>query len=577
MYKKHALYLITALLLTLSGFAQSKADYQQQYLKAKSLFKQERWQEAMEAFRPLTSANRQNAFAEYASFYYGLAALQQNRVTDARAMFRQIQQRYPGWNKQDEVSFWLAKSYFLDNAFRQALAEIQDMRKGQVRQDAEKLARTELSRIPDISLLDQLLQDFNEPYVAQVLAQKIYQQPLAQQDREKLQSLVDKYKLDEELLQRPEIADSKKKAVYDVAVMLPFLLNEVKAEPGMHERYFILDLYEGMELAQERLEEQGIQIRLNTFDTRRDSLVTRKILNQPELKKMDLIVGPLFPGPSKVATRFAYENNINIVNPLSVNSDYIQNNPYSFLFKPSLETQGRKAAAFAVRNFTDSTKRATVVYSYKQRDSIMAHSYQQVLAENGFKVRMVKVKEGLENAVKNVLAPNPDWDESLEDPKFQADSLGHIFVATDNKLIVANVISAILSRGDNLPLIGHLDWLRDDDMARFISYSQMERLGAYFVAPEFIDYSTENFLKFRETYKEKVNYLPTEYAYVGYELMMYFGKMMERYGNHFQAVADRQPVVPGELCTGFSYLNSNDNQCVPIIQFRDAALVVVYQ
>ncbi len=81
--------------------------------------------------------------------------------------------------------------------------------------------------------------------------------------------------------------------------MLPFLSNNLTPESGLHDRYFVLDLYEGMKIAQQELLEDSIRIRLHAYDTKRDSLTTRKLLNSLRNAKMDLLVGPLFPGPAR--------------------------------------------------------------------------------------------------------------------------------------------------------------------------------------------------------------------------------------------------------------------------------------
>lgn len=572
---KNKLFFLLLFLLPLQlVLAQSKNDNQQKYLRGKNLFKQEQWVQAMETFRELSTVQNNNSFAEYSSFYYAISALKAGRPAEAKAMLQQIRKKYAGWDQQEEVSYWLARAYLEEKNYSQALQVIQNISDRKVKTDAEEMATAALVREPDINLLKNLLQEYPEAtYLAKVLAGKLSRQPPAEQDQAYLARLVQKYSLDEELLKNPQTGTSQRKLEYEVAALLPFLSEDLNPEPGLHERYFALDLYEGMKIAQkELLDSFNIRINLHAFDTKRDSLTTLRLLRAPEMKNLDLIVGPLYPGPSKVAFNFAYEHGINMVNPLSVNPEVIDNNPYSFLFKPSLVTQGRKAAEFAAKTF--DTKAAVIIYGPKERDSIMAHSYKEAIEKAGFQVKqMAMIPSGEEAGIKRILLPGPEGEAMKEGGRLHKDNLGHVFVASEDELIVANSLTAIMSRGDKIPLIGHEGWLRKN----FVSFEQLERMGVYFVAPEYIDYSSETFAGFRKTYVKEVNALPSRFAYVGYDLMMFFGKMMNQYGDLFQNEMEQTTYYQGLLCAGFSYARSNDNQCVPVVQFRDSALEVVFQ
>lgn len=580
MKNRVSLFLLLLLLPLQLLFAQSKNDFQQQYLQAKNLYKQERWEQAKEAFRSLASQQKNNSFKEYASFYYALSAIKAGDLGEAKAMLRQIQQRYSGWEKIEEVKFWLARVYLEEGAYQQGLEEIESIRNRRVKADAEEMAAFYLAREPEVARLRNLLEENPDArYVATVLARKMSRQPLPKLDQEYLEQLVRSYKIDKDLLKETNLGKSQKKEEYHVAVMLPFLYNDLQPESSLHERYFVLDLYEGMKIAQQQLLKDSIKIQLHAYDTKRDSLTTRRLLNSKEMAKMDLLVGPLFPGPSKVASSFALEQGINMVNPLSVNPEVIRNNPYSFLFKPSLATQGQKAAKFAARTFSDSA--AVIIYGPKERDSIMAHNYKREIEKAGFRVRyMEKIPAGEESRIRKLLVPdggskeiNPSMNPMKEGGRLHKKTLGHVFVASEDELIVANALSALMGRGDQLPMIGHEAWLRKN----FVSFEQLERLGVYFVAPEYIDYTGEGFLEFRRQYQEQVNHLPSRFAYIGYDLMMFFGRMMHEYGNLFQEEINGQPFQKGILCTGFTFAGTNDNQCVPVVKFRDSALEIVYQ
>jgi ABC-type branched-subunit amino acid transport system substrate-binding protein/outer membrane protein assembly factor BamD (BamD/ComL family) len=569
---RNTLLILVLCLLGTPLFAQRKNDVQQQYLRAKGLFQQEQWLAAMETFRQVAADPSSGGFAEYASFYYAVSAVRAGRTDDAKAMLRQIQQKYPKWDKQDEVNYWLGRTYLEEGNLEQGVASIERIRNRSTKGDGADMARYYLQRNSSIDQLKSLLaQHKDATYVAQVLAQKISRQPIAQQDQRLLADLVSRYKLDKALISQPATAESKRKDVYSIAVMLPFMVDNLQPERNIREIYFPLDIYEGMKLAQKDLAAEGININLYAYDTRRDSLTTVNFLRSPEMRNIDLIVGPLFPGPTRAALEYSFTNAVNLVNPISVNPDFTLNNPYSFLFKPSLETQARKAADFAARTFEPGN--ALVIFGTKDRDTLMARVYKRELEKAGFRnVRMEQVKPGEEKRLRNLLVSDAASDMQAGGRLSRA-ALGHVFIASEDEAIVANSMNALSTRKDRLPIIGHESWVKKN----LISNNQLERMGVYILSPENIDYTNPDFFTFREKYLKQVHAMPSRQAYLGYDLMMLFGRLMHQNGTIFQNSAEAEVLFQGIMCTKFNLQSYRDNQCVPIVQFRNSALVTVYQ
>src|SRR6478735_8779734 len=93
------------LLMVNGAFAQ--VDYNKQYFNAKQLFREGKYNLAMEAFKPVIPYDQNNQFSEYASFYYALSAYNLGYTAVAKDMLNQIKKLHPTWEKMDEVNFWL--------------------------------------------------------------------------------------------------------------------------------------------------------------------------------------------------------------------------------------------------------------------------------------------------------------------------------------------------------------------------------------------------------------------------------------------------------------------------------------
>jgi ABC-type branched-subunit amino acid transport system substrate-binding protein len=67
---------------------------------------------------------------------------------------------------------------------------------------------------------------------------------------------------------------------------------------------------------------------------------------------MDLLIGPIYKSAAKMAARFANENNVTVINPLSQDADVAANSKNVLLFESSVATQARQAATYAYNNFS---------------------------------------------------------------------------------------------------------------------------------------------------------------------------------------------------------------------------------
>jgi TolA-binding protein len=113
---------ITACLALLVSTAVAQVNYQQQYSNGKLLFRNGKYNLAMETFKSLITYDQRNPFTEYASYYYALSAYNQGYGSVAKDMFSQIKKLYPNWDQIDEVNLWLARSILRIRTISRAFA-----------------------------------------------------------------------------------------------------------------------------------------------------------------------------------------------------------------------------------------------------------------------------------------------------------------------------------------------------------------------------------------------------------------------------------------------------------------------
>mgnify|MGYP000929545199 FL=1 len=546
-------------------------DFKKQFRQAKDLYEEKQYSAAMAAFKPLTVYDQTNPFPEYASFYYALSAYQLGYGSVAKDMFLQIKKLYPSWNQKQEVDYWLCKLYFDQGDIFQALKMASAISDPSFQASLTDLKRFYLDKINDSETLKMVLEDYPEEREAgRALLKVLGKQPFHLQETAMMELLITKFNLPREKLITVETPKPVFKDSYRVALIMPFLAATLDPSPVVKRNQFVLDIYEGIKLAADSLRKQGINLEVLAYDNERSPELTRKILLQEELKSADIIIGPLFPEEAKPVLEFSQTNQVNaLINPASNTIEFAPN-PYSFLLQPSHETLGIRSAEWVARNV--HRKNCLVYYGETVKDSVMAFAFIKKALELGVKVVYAEEvhKEASANILTNLVSATEydEWKNPLQF-KLKRDSLGSIFVASDNELIYSKVINGVETRNDSITIIGQESWLTDTS----IDYSKFERTRVNLAAPNYRAISNPAYTEFRKKFIQKHGILPGEYATLGYETTMMVGQFFSKYGARFLELMPPGEIQPGHLGTGYLLLPSRDNGHVSFISFKQGVVV----
>ena len=570
---------------------------QEDYLKAKEFFNNGEYSFASEYFKKVAREN--GPLREYASFYFALSSYKNGQLGLARSMWLQMESKYPRWNRMEEVRYWLSKVYMEEGAYDKGLVYAKQLGK----EIETSLIAECLSGLDSLSQLKALYHQFpGEKLIGTALADSMVSQPLSQRNFPELFQIVQKFDLDRAHYGLPEIGSSEIKEEYRVAVLLPFFFDGMDNAIRTARNKGIMDLYFGIEEAVKVLNEKSdSKIRLYPYDTKKNADTTRVIFEKEEMKSMDLFIGPLFPEPSEIALDFSYNQKINIINPLSTNSSLIQFNPYSFIFRPTTETQALVAAEM-LRDSLEN-KYAMIFYENNEKDSLSAYTYAQRIQEYGYEVLLnVGVVDTTVRAQFDMLTEKYeliyteqqkdsvlliDEDRIIKERKsieekdqielyeefftIAPDSIGHIYVASSRPLFASNFISAVEIRNDSTLIIGRGNWKSFET----VTFEELERLGVLLVDPQYVDIHDDTFQNFRKKFINTYRYVPSLNTQLCYEMMMYFGSMLKKYGTYFQNGTNQEGFVPGLLFQGTDFTFSNSNQYVPITKFKNSKTVII--
>jgi ABC-type branched-subunit amino acid transport system substrate-binding protein len=596
-------------------FSAKSQSAQDDYLEAKRLFFIKDYVSADAAFMTL----KQDAvFGAYSDFYRGLIQYHLNNKGEAVILWSRMLSEYPNWEKQVEVLYWLSLCHFQEGDFDRGLTFLNNYTHQSLNVSlANYLISRYMSELP-VDLLTGFQKNYPElRSLAFLLASRINQQPIGEQDRQLLKDLIDTYELPLRAVMELEIANIKK-SYYDVAVVLPFVYDGMSDPTATIRNTLVMDLYQGLQTAVESLSENDINIRIHSFDTYKEADTVASFAQ--DLKDMDLIIGPLYPGPIEMVKEISRRHQINMINPLSNNSSYVSDNPFAFLARPSYETMARALADFVLKQ--SHKKSAFIYFSKDARDSLFAETYRAIMIRDSIEVldfrsiddllakqlldqlteqyeyyypkskldslldiegrfiktRTLREEENQDEVLDSLAFYELDEDGNLSDPddpkrllayemkyEMPLDTVGHILVVSRSLSIYNNFVSAKASRLDSIGIYGYSNWFDN----KLVNYELMDQVDATVAVADYFDKESDQYEDFKRKIIRKYEKLPSDFHVQGYELMKFLGSALKKHGKYFQFGLYEEGMHSGELMTGFEYPGINDNQMVPVLQIEN--------
>jgi len=543
------------------SFSQTSEDFTKRFNQGKTLFNKAKYGLAKESFSQLINPDPSNPYTEYAYYYCALSDFKAGKPEEAKLFLTKLLSQYPDWSKRDEAIFLISNISFDQNDPNLALSNVNNIKSPYLKDDIKNLKRLYLNK-QSLSSLKELKKKYDND---EVLAEILYFQLKKADSKEKediqlLKHINKQYDFASksepepvnEIKNNAQILKTKKKEVYNVAVLFPFSMESIDKNKSVRSNQLVLDMYEGILIAKQELEKQNIKLKISAFDIGKDANPILDLVNQSEFENTDLIIGPLYPQSNQVAVAFANEKKIALVNPLSSNAKLLENNPYAFLIKPSHETRAIKAAEYVYNNFP--SKPGIIIYGTTEEDSILAFTYKQKFTDLGGKILLTK-KVGTGEISQMKTALNGYNDKTL----------GHIFMASGNAKVVSGFMNVLENNSYKIPTITPSNWFNFELM----NFNQFEQRNIYFIYPEYLDTQAEEVKKFKHSYLQKTNIVPSLYAYQGYDMMLFFGRLMGENGSHFDKILHERKQVKSIIFSGYDYQKANDNQYVPIYKFEE--------
>jgi len=323
------------------------------------------------------------------------------------------------------------------------------------------------------------------------------------------------------------------KSEYKVGMMLPFELSlndSIEKELARGNDLYILteialEYYRGAKLALDTLKKMGLNVDVHVYDVGEDLVNATETLKRPEIEKLDLIIGPMHKASLAVVSDMSKEKGIYLVSPNNFANKVFEDNPYLFRAQPSRETMLRYLATY-------------VAVQHQDHNVLMISN--EGPKEWPFRQQFIRNYNDAVGTFPNIYS---DSLRSLTVDKINKDELAiwlredttNILVVPSNDLAFVSDFMTRLSRIDDekydIQVYGLDRWIKYEN----IESSYKNRFRLRLVVPQYIDYSEEDIQDYLEKFYETYEMEPSDYGYgfMGYDLMMFFGKALLNSGTGF--------------------------------------------
>ncbi len=392
-----------------------------------------------------------------------------------------------------------------------------------------------------------------------------------------------------EVLQSGEIAPGVKTELlssYNVSVVLPFLSDRFSTTTNAlpPNADWALNFYGGVKMALEDLGSEGLNLNLSVIDGKETSDATAQqvIRSNQDLQKAHLVIGPYRRETAVFLADFAQRYNSDsdprndkiIFSPYSTATDITLNNPGYIQVNPSLQTHCEAITRHVRQRYRP--EQVVLVCRDKEQEVKRLKYFQEENARlsGGFNVQPFREFVVPENADIN----NADL---LSLIRF-SDTTVFILPTWSNETFVYSFLRRLdLARRANTTIMvyGMPQWMSYE----IIDYDYYERLNVHVSSNTFLDPLSTEVQFFKRRFFDRYGAVPKDEAYLGYDVMLYCGRMLKKYGTKFQYALEQERaqmlhtqfdfervVIP--TTTGadrFQPIQRFENKYVNILRFQD--------
>ena len=365
---------------------------------------------------------------------------------------------------------------------------------------------------------------------------------------------------------------------YNVALILPFLGDRYQASSDKQipeQSSWALNFYGGVRMALDQLSDEGVNLKVTVMDSRASQAdLSRLLRGRSELFNSHLIIGPYRRENVAEVAAFAKRQDITFVSPYSAASNIASDNPNYIQVSPPLETHCIALTRDACRNFNprkivlvgrDADSESARFVFFQEENYRLAGTRHDSVKLREF---IIREKDGFQNLN---FAPYLNG----------KDTVVFILPSFNNEPFVFSFLSQLKAArpvNTHVAVYGMPQWMSFER----IDLDLYENLNVRVSSDSYLDPYDADANFFRQRFFDRHGVVPPVEAFLGYDVMLYFGRMIHKNGTKFQYFLEREPqralhtrfdfervAPPGAAGRESSRIDRFENKFVHILRFRD--------
>ena len=358
---------------------------------------------------------------------------------------------------------------------------------------------------------------------------------------------------------------------YRIGLLLPFSIgrnDSLMAATGNDPKFYepsriAAQFYGGAQMALDSLERAGLRAEVTVLDIGDEARTWEPVLRKPELKDMDLFIGPFHR--TAIEQLLRVDRDAHIVCPVPQPSKLLLGNPTVSKVTPTRSDLLKQTARYvAHKHAKDNVMMlAPDIAGDKDIQDQMLRSLQEALNARADRYRdsvlVIRRTRKDINAIISALDPN-------RPNVIVAPSLDMEFVTA-----LVNSLEPLAER-NRITLVGLENWL---DLET-VSANDLDKLHLVFASATFIDHSDPRTQLFMAQFSDRFGTQADEYAFLGFDVTFFFGKALMTFGSDLSAHSEE--VVTQPLHMAFQMVqagpeNGFRNERAIMLRLQDLRLV----
>ena len=328
--------------------------------------------------------------------------------------------------------------------------------------------------------------------------------------------------------------------VITAALILPFSLND--STTSLQKQ--MVEFYQGMLLALERLKNEGVSVNLKVFDSEGEDKSLTPLLESGQMDDVDIIFGPRWTNQITEVARWASAHQIPVVNPMNRDADDVYNNPYVYQLNTPQSYFNQEIYNHFLEQFTNPNVILLDADEYRRNEFI--DGLKRALADHNIPITTIMVDTAYQ-AILDTIAPDKQ----------------NIFIINSNgseplntMLPVLQLITRTKAPEVETHLFGYPEYqiYAPDHLEEF--YEVDTWFYSWFYTNNMLQESVEFNNLFRRSFSRQMMVSYPSFAPYGYDTGYYFLKGLATYGKDFENHLNELDTNP--VHTGFKFERANN-------------------